>query len=370
MASQPRIFKSRHAAFPAAFALMLMAGAPVMADDTGAAKPSIKEEQGSRPYLPANGKELTELLKGCSDESCFSYLSGAINGIGVYSYLSGKPSPFCSPQQIDKSTVRDAILETTQGNDTLLKSPPAVAILATFSSKWPCPDTAAAGGNPDAQTHAANEGAQENDMMQISDTDPAPVAKLTQFLAGNISGYTFGDPNAPVNKHLIVLSDPNCPHCQRFKPELEQLAGQGWKISVYPVAVVAKASKGFAAVQITAQAAGSEKAAKALFDHENNGSDDISEALKIAEQAGLAQSDILESLASGKAYGAVEKNTRFFADIGGKGTPLWFLDGRMHAGFTSATDLTQLSTELSRKAGTDPGFRPGLHAGGSEKESQ
>ena len=248
----------------------------------------------TRPYLPRTGADFARLLKGCTDDSCLSYMSGAINGMGVYAYLVGKPSPFCAPKDVDSEKVRDIVLSAIDKNPKLQSSPPAIAILAAFSETWPCkadPTQAA------DQTHA-DESAGENDVLGISDTKPAPLADLSAFVSGNTSALSMGPADAPAEKTLVVLSDPNCPHCDRFKPELDQLVAQGWHVTIYPVSVIAKESKGYAAVEIAVR--DNKKAAAALYHHDGNGKADIKSAIGIATSNGLDEGVILEAIASGK----------------------------------------------------------------------
>jgi len=290
--------------------------------------PVLAEETDPKVYFPENSRELLELIDGCEDDSCMSYVSGAIGGIAIYAMISEKPSPFCTRGEVGKNDIRDAIVDTIKSTDALLDQHPSVSILTAFSRYWPC------------MTAEEIEALQSTALMPV---DPQAVETLR---TSDQHAIVFGDLDAPMSQTLLVFYDPNCAHCRRFRSVTDELAQSGWKIQVYPVATSSEESAGYGAVEIALRDT-HPQAAEALYRHDPDGIADITLAMKIAESEGVPTRDILTAIARSGAYKAVENNTQTFFEMDAKGTPSWIIGASLYSGYLGADAIKEIGASFS-----------------------
>jgi len=283
------------------------------------------------PYLPQNGAELAELLAGCAEDACMSYIAGVLGGITVYAMIAEKPSPICTRGEVDTADVRDAVVTTIKSTPILADNHPVIAILTAFQRYWPCMTQ------------------EEIDDLQATAFTRIDGRVLADFIASGNHGYSFGAQDAPAERTLLVFHDPNCSHCQRFRKEAEILAGRGWKVMVYPVATNSgnsEDSAGYGAVEIALRDVSSD-AARALYEADIPDTADIASAMRIAEAQGVQTRDILTAIAKSGAYAGVEANTRVLFEIGAKGAPAWIVGNALYSGYLGADSIEALTAGMS-----------------------
>jgi len=289
-------------------------------------------------YTPMTSEELVQLLDGCEDDSCMSYVAGAISGIAIYALIAEKPSPFCTTGEVEKADIRDAIISTVAQSPEIEDAHPAVAILTAFGRYWPCMT--------------------QEEMDAIEDIPRATVESET--LADLMERGTLllekGPYDATPGRTMIVFHDPNCAFCQEFQDQTDALANDGWRILVYPVAITNENSAGYSAVQLALLGSHPETA-RALYEAKSDGSADIATAMSFAEESGVPTRDILTAIATSGAYEAVEENTAIFASLGGKGTPGWIVGNQLFSGFLTARTIENITAPL--RTGEDAQTRGG-----------
>jgi protein-disulfide isomerase len=304
-------------------------------------------------YLPVNGQELSSLLQNCQDQSCMSYVSGVINGIGVYAFITQNPSPFCTDDSVNSSEIRESIISVVKDTPRLGEVAAPAAILAAFSRNWPCVDSSA-----DAITNDIDDVDETGDLIDYSDLDQVDIDTLLDFVSKETSSVIFGDMNAPLESTLHVFDDPNCEYCNLFSKELDELADAGWKIIVYTVSVVSDDSKGYAALQYALKNKAPE-VSELLYRDETEGKKDISSAMQIAQQTDLDTSVVLDALASTNPYFAIETNNSAFKALGALGTPTWILGDRISSGILDAAEILRIQKTMN-PAPENGLVRPGM----------
>lgn len=233
-------------------------------------------------------------------------------------------SPFCATETIDADAIQNALVETISGTPELGDAPAALSIMTAFSRYWPCVSPG------------------EVEQIQSGAMVPVDFDALDALVASGGHALDLGNPEAAPNRTLIVFHDQNCPHCRRFRSEVETLLVRGWRVMIYPVAVVSEESAGYGAVEIAMRDL-SQAAGIALYAEDPGSTADITIAMKIAERAGVPTKDILTAIASTGAYDAVQNNTRTFFELGAKGTPAWILGNSLYSGGLSAGAIEDLA---------------------------
>ena len=311
-------------------------------------------------YLPANGQELADLIRDCTTSDCMSYVSGVINGINTYAYLTEIPTPFCAEPTISSEVIRSAIVGVVQDTPRLGRATPPAAILTAFSRNWPCSTSSA-----EAVSNNIDSVDQAEDLITYSDLDKVNMEALLDFVSKQTSVLELGNKDAPLEKTLHVFDDPNCEYCNVLTDELEVLEDNDWRILIYPIATVSEASKGYAAVQYAVRQ--SETGAPlALYMNADDGVNDISKAMQVAQDAGMNPSEILQAVASTNPYAAIEENTETFKALGATTEPSWILGDRI-SGIVDAAEIMRLQTTMTPKVEALPeddiasqDVRPGL----------
>jgi protein-disulfide isomerase len=288
---------------------------------------TAQSESATQNYFPNSSAELLDLIKDCEDESCMSYVSGTIGGIAVYAMIAEKPSPFCTRGEIGKNDIRDAIVDTIESTDALRDQHPAVSILTAFSRYWPCLTK------------------EEVDALQSTALVPVDDDLLEELVTSDQHAIVLGDANAPVNRTIRVFHDPNCTHCRRFRAVTQELADNGWKVIVYPVATTAEESAGYGAVEIALRDI-HPAAAEALYRNDPQGLADITLAMKVAETEGVPTKDILTAIARAGAYTSVENNTRLFFEMEAQGTPSWIIGSSLYSGYLNADAISDIGASF------------------------
>jgi protein-disulfide isomerase len=323
----------------AAFATLLATALPASAQESN--------------YLPTNGKDLANLLQDCQDQSCMSYVSGVINGIGVYAYITENPSPFCTDDSVNSSEIRDSIISVVKDTPRLGKVAAPAAILAAFSRNWPCVDNSS-----EAITNDIDDVDETGDLITYSELDQVDIDTLLDFTSKETYSVTLGDMNAPLERTLHVFDDPSCEYCNFFSKELDELAEAGWKIIVYTVSVLSDDSKGYAALQYALKNR-SPEVAELLYRDESEGKKDISAAMQIAQQTDLDTSIILDALASTNPYAAIETNNNALEELGVLGSPAWILGDRTSSGILDAAEIIRIQSTMN-PAPENSLVRPGV----------
>jgi protein-disulfide isomerase len=278
-------------------------------------------------YLPSTGADLLALIEGCDEESCMSYVYGVISGTTVYAVLAEKPSPFCAAREVDGDDIRDAVTSTLHDTPPLADAPAALAILTAFGRYWPCTSP--------------------EQVQEISDQDVVNVEPeaITALIESGDHAIELGDAHAGPDRTIVVFSDPNCPHCRRFRQVAEDLATNGWRVMIHPVSIVSPESAGYGAVQIALRDLAPE-AARSLYEADAGDVADITIAMKIAEQAGASTKDLLTAIARSGAYDAVERNNLFFTNAGATGAPSWIIGTSLYSGYLGADAIEDLASSM------------------------
>lgn len=288
-----------------------------------------QQESQSSKYNPETANDLLELIKDCEDDSCMSYVSGTIGGIAVYSILLESALPFCTSNDVETSDIRDAIVSTIETTPELQGEHPTFAILTAFGRYWPCPTSATA--------------------FQATSMEPLLQSQVDTIIGSGGHALFMGNPEADINKTILVFHDVNCIHCQKFRDETIILADRGWNVMVFPVATIAEDSAGYGAVEIALRDLAPD-VVRTLHEHNPTGVADITLATDLAEDAGLSSRDILTAIAKSGAYGAIENNTRTFFDIGAEGTPSWIVGTNLYSGFLTADGIETLIASVESQA--------------------
>lgn len=297
--------------------------------------------QDAPNYLPSNGSELADLIRDCSTPDCMSYVSGAINGISVYAYLSENPTPFCSGEEVRSNQIRDAIVEVIEDTPRLGRAAPPAAILTAFARNWPCQTSAA-----EAVASDIDAVDQAEDLITYADLDQVDMDTLIDFVSRKTAAFTMGDINAPLEQTLHIFDDPNCEYCDVLTDELDILVEQGWRILVYPISTVAEESKGYAAIQYAVR--DSETGApEALYRYSDEGIKDITLAMELSQEAGMAMSEILNLLAASNPYQAIDANNQAYQELGATGEPSWILGDRIASGITEASEILRIRDTMA-----------------------
>lgn len=292
------------------------------------ALPASAQEGAGPNYFPNTSQELVELIEGCEDDSCMSYVSGVIGGVAIYAMIAEKPSPFCTRGEVGKEDIRDAIIDTVQSTEALEDQHPAVAVLSAFGRYWPCLTQ------------------EEVDALQSTALTPVAPELIDELRASEDNALIFGDLSAPLHKTITVFHDPNCPHCRRFRSQTAELASRGWKVVVLPVATSSEESAGYGAVEIALRESHPE-AAEALYLNDPDKIADITLAMKVAEAQGVPTRDILTSIARAGAYSAIEANTRAFFEAGAQGTPAWIIGESLYSGYLNADAIEEIGQSFA-----------------------
>ena len=287
---------------------------------------AVTAQQGQTPpepnYIPQDSGQLLDLIEDCDDDSCMSYVAGAIGGMTLYSVAVDRAAPYCAPENIQIEEIRDAVASTISSTPALEDQHPAFSILAAFSQHWPC----------EAQRVAA----------ALRSVDHAPIDPGTLAAAMEIMTSSLVLGPADADRSISVFHDPNCAHCLRFSDELDLLAEDGWRVTVYPVATTHEDSAGYGAVEIALKDISAE-AVRALHDYRPEGIADIAVATDLARDAGVSDRDVLTAIARSGAYQSIEDNTRAFFSLGAEGTPSWILGDTLYSGVLEAVDIQAIA---------------------------
>lgn len=308
-------------------------------------------------YLPVTGDDLVELIEGCDSGECFSFMSGVINGIGVYAHLTKNPYPFCSGEEVRSNEIRDAIIDVIEDTPRLGRAPAPAAILTAFSRNWPCTTSTA-----DAVTNDIATNVDPENQITYADLDQVDMDVLLDFISRKTFVLNLGDPNAPLEKTLHVFDDPNCEYCDVLNDELDVLTSYGWRVLVYPISIVSEDSKGFAALQYAVRDSASSAPIDLYRSNLSEGEKTITEAMNIAQESGMSMPDILNLLASSNPYQAIEANNQAYEALGATDVPTWILGDRIASGITEASEILRIQ-ETMNISPKSADLRPGLKAG-------
>lgn len=102
--------------------------------------------------------------------------------------------------------------------------------------------------------------------------------------------------SVPAEKRVYVFTDPDCPYCQKIEPTLEQMASEGYSVTIFPVAIHESSKEKVRAIACAAnteklkiwQSFMSGKESKVKYDSQcQSGLDADVRALGFFENAGL-----------------------------------------------------------------------------------
>ena len=339
-------------------AMASAAGLPASAQDAPTAPATSTAQEGAPTpsrWFPATGADLLALIDGCESDACMSYVSGALSGLSMRTVLMGGPNPFCPTDDlIQTEDMRDALVRTIGADPNLQEGPAAMAIVATFSTIWPCAGTA-------TDTMTDTPGATDAAAPGTTTTDEAPTmigAIPLDSLVALAPGTTatliqdtpntlvLGEPGMDLSRTLVVYHDANCIHCAAFKTETNALVEQGWRVIVVPVGMTGEDAHGYAALMV-AFAATRPDAVEALYRGAAVGEATVAKGLAILEEQGITAPDALSAISTTNAYDTVTRANETLLRMGGKGTPTWILSDMLATGGASATDIAALSEALA-----------------------
>ena len=290
-------------------------------------------------FLPKTGAGLVALIDGCDSPECFSYISGVINGITVYSYLIENPSPFCAGPEVRSNEIRDAVVGVVRDTPRLGRAAAPAAILTAFSRNWPCNTSSAEAVANDLDGAEAQE-----DLITYTDLDQVDMDQLLDFISRKSFSLSLGSEDAPLEKTLHVFLDPNCEYCSILADELDDLVAQGWRAMIYPISNISEESKGYAALQLAIRDSSS-GAPEALFRHRAENKD-ISAAMEVAQQAGMPMPEVLQMLAMNSPYQVLEANNQAYEAFGATQAPTWILGDRIVSGITDADEILRIQSTM------------------------
>lgn len=326
---------------------------PASNEPTSNEQKTSLNSQDSKWY-PRTGQDLLNLLDGCQDASCMSFVSGAISGLSTREFIFGRENPFCTSETIEVQDIKDA-LEVVIGNDKNLQEQPVTfGILATFAATWPCDET---------QEQVIED---EINTLDIENFKEQDSGTLKNILEHQPAALEFGDPNAPIMKTLVVFHDPNCQYCHAFKSETALLAKEGWRIVIMPISFLGEESDGYSAVMYSLSKEHPE-AVKNLYEQSVPGEATVETALRIASQSGVSATEIFSLLNATDAYKTVQNNNDLMDIMNLQGTPSWLLSDFGYTGFTTAKSISDVAHKLPEPPGEAPAVRPGIGSENNEK---
>jgi protein-disulfide isomerase len=178
----------------------------------------------------------------------------------------------------------------------------------------------------------------------VGSFSPPAAAPLDKCVAA-----ACGQENAPVT--IDVYSDFQCPYCKAFEPALQQLSPDyvdtgKVKVVYHNFPVIGPESE--SAAQASLCAADQNKFwmfAHDMFAHqgkENSGVFTLSNLKQLAAAAGLDRAQFNSCLDSGKYSSQVNQDAAGGRQKGVKATPTFFVNGQIHEGSVSYTDLKGL----------------------------
>lgn len=283
------------------------------------------------PYSPQNSAELLDLVRGCEDDVCMSYVTGAIHGIAVWSIFADKPQPFCAGENVSTTDIRDAIVNTIESTPQLSDKHPVLSILSAFGRNWPCMNS---------EQVLALKSARVGEVPQIA---------LERLSEGEGRMLVLGNPAAGPDRTLRVFHDPNCAECRAFRDTADAMAARGWRVEIFPVATTVEESAGYGAIELALRDV-SPEAVEALYRRDAEATADIVLASTIAAENGVGQAQLLTAIARSGAYDAVENNTRLFFSLGATGTPSWIIGADLYGGNVSADAIELLARDHEMRA--------------------
>jgi protein-disulfide isomerase len=300
-------------------------------------------------WYPATGSDLLNLIEGCEDASCMSFVAGTLTGLATREYTFGRESPFCTSDQLPVQDLRDALITVIGSDEELQSMPVSFGVLATFSVMWPC----------DAdQDPLQNIASTDTSSFGMENLKPIQDRTMQEIFESHPASVTLGDPMAITSKTLVVFHDPNCPHCQEFKPETDKLVQQGWKINVLSVGILGEDSVAYSAMMYAVSQQYPELA-EILYREAIPGEANVAAALKIAQDYGVSAPEILALVTQTGAYEYVGANAQLMEELGSQGTPSWILSNYIHTGSSSAQDIQKVSEEIPTAKGDVGPLRPG-----------
>lgn len=285
--------------------------------------PAVADPGDTSTYFPQTSNDLLALIEDCEDDSCMSYVSGAIGGIAVYTIISENPSPFCTKGDVETDEIRRAIISTIKTTPEIGDQHPAVAILTAFGRNWPCITTASE--QLPHQTFA----------QEIAPDD------IQELIDSNRYSVIYGNLSAGPERTILVFHDPNCDHCKKFRDETKKLAENGWKVVIYPIATTIEESADHGAVEIALKDV-SPAAVMAIYESNPETVSDVISATEAALATGLTNREILMAMAKSNAYQTIEENTRTFFEMNGKGAPSWIVGNDLYGGFLTADGIEKI----------------------------
>jgi protein-disulfide isomerase len=299
-------------------------------------------------WYPASGKDLADLLRGCEDGACMSFVAGAMAGLATKSFLMGEGHPFCDMDSVGLVELRDAIVRVVDADPQLAAGSSAQAILATFAQTWPCEATTTADGTDDTAQAAPTVG----DAVAL---ESGATRTLIESLTNAID---LGDPTASIMETIVVFHDPNCVHCAAFKTETDALAAQGWRVRVVPVGITGEDAHGYASL-MAAFAATRPDVVEVLYRGAVPGEATVGKALEILAANGIAAPEALAAVSNSKAYEAIAFHNEALFRVGGQGTPTWIVADHLVTGGAGADAITAFAQTLAVPPGEVGGNRPG-----------
>jgi protein-disulfide isomerase len=327
------------------------------------ARTDLEASLNETKWYPASGKDLADLLRGCEEGSCMSFVAGAMSGLATKSFLMGETHPFCDMDSVGLVDLRDAIVRVVDGDPQLAQGSSVQAILATFAQTWPC--------DPSEQGAAAAE--------DVADAAPsvgeaiALESGATRTLIESLTNaIDIGDPAAGIMQTIVVFHDPNCVHCAAFKAETDALVEQGWRVRVIPVGITGEDAHGYASL-MAAFATTRPDVVEALYRGAVPGEATVAKALEILQANGIAAPEALAAVSNSKAYEAIAFHNETLFRVGGQGTPTWVVADNLVTGGADAASITGFAATLAVPPGEVGGNRPGAlapDAGGAPQEQE
>ena len=319
---------------------------------------ALEDSLNETKWYPASGKDLADLLRGCEEGSCMSFLAGAMAGMATKAFLMGETHPFCEMDSVDLAELRDAVVRTVDADPLLAQGPSPQAILATFVQNWPC---------------AANtETGDAADVAQAEPTPPAIGEAVAMESGGTrtiieslTNALDLGDVSADIMHTIVVFHDPNCIYCAAFKLETDALVAQGWRVRVIPVGITGKDALGYASL-MAAFASTRPDVVEALYRGSAPGEATVAKALAILEENGIGASDAMAAVSANTAYDAIAFNNETLFRVGGKGTPTWIVADNLVTGGADAASIVAFAETLAVPPGEVGGSRPGTVPAGTE----
>lgn len=123
-------------------ALLLLSGAPALAQETGEPEPQFPQQQSAGDLLQACA---SSRLTGAGRERrryCAGFISGVEEAERLLRPGGQSSAPFCTPPDVTASALANAFVRYGAGHATELTEPAAKVVLRALAAAFPCPPAA------------------------------------------------------------------------------------------------------------------------------------------------------------------------------------------------------------------------------------